>query len=85
MENLSTGDSRRSKLLRQKLRLREENKLYPPRLGLMAQRLGYTAHLASGETPVTRTRVSIEGVEPLMETELLCGGSLTVHGDASKA
>ena len=82
--NLSVGDPKRSKLLRQRLRLREENKLYPPRLGVMVQRLGCTAHFASGETPVTRALVVVDGVEPLVETELVCGGSLTVQGEAGK-
>ena len=82
MDNFSVGDSRRIKLLSQRLKLREENKLYPPRLGLMVQRLGCAASLASGETPVTRTLVSVQGVEPSVETEFFCGRSLTVHDDA---
>ena len=82
MDNFSVGDSGRIKLLSQRLRLREENKLYPPRLGLMVQRLGCTASLSTEETPVTRTLVSVQGVEPSVETEFLCGQSLTVHDDA---
>lgn len=74
-------DSDRRRALRQRLRLREENKLYPPRLGLVVQHLSH-AKSASEEGQVLRTLVTVEGVEPLVEAELHSGASLTVHSDA---